>query len=101
MSYIKFMFSNGVFGSEEINLPSISGCKISLNVAFVSLQVLHQVHSRDNLYASWKLRNLKMKSTKRFLTLVLIFLLTGCGTVSGLGDDLKKASEWTKDKLSK
>lgn len=42
-----------------------------------------------------------MKSTKGFLTLVLIFLLTGCGTVSGLGDDLKKASEWTKDKLSK
>ena len=48
-----------------------------------------------------ELRNLKMKSTKGFLTLVLIFLLTGCGTVSGLGDDLKKASEWTKDKLSK
>ncbi|QWD80332.1 entericidin [Polynucleobacter sp. MWH-Spelu-300-X4] len=42
-----------------------------------------------------------MKTTKIILVLIAIFSLTACNTVSGLGDDLKKASEWTRDKLPK
>jgi predicted small secreted protein len=42
-----------------------------------------------------------MKTTKIFLMLAVILSLTACNTVSGLGDDLKKASEWTRDKLPK
>lgn len=30
---------------------------------------------------------------------VLIFFLTGCSTVSGVGKDITGAAEWTKDKL--
>jgi len=33
-----------------------------------------------------------------FLT---IFLLSGCSTVSGLGSDIKGASDWTHEKITK
>lgn len=29
-----------------------------------------------------------------------LFLLTGCNTVAGLGTDITKSAEWTKDKMS-
>ncbi len=54
----------------------------------------------STIYLS-NLRNLYMKIAKKILVFALAFSLTACNTVSGLGDDLKKASEWTKDKLSK
>jgi len=35
------------------------------------------------------------------ISLVMSLLLAGCNTVSGAGKDLEKASQWTKDKISK
>jgi predicted small secreted protein len=29
-----------------------------------------------------------------------LFILTGCNTVAGLGTDITKSAEWTKDKIS-
>jgi predicted small secreted protein len=29
-----------------------------------------------------------------------LFLLTGCNTVAGVGTDITKSAQWTKDKMS-
>jgi predicted small secreted protein len=34
------------------------------------------------------------------LIVVAVIMLTGCGTVAGLGKDVTSAAEWTKDKMS-
>ena len=31
---------------------------------------------------------------------VALVMLSGCGTVAGLGKDVTSAAEWTKDKMS-
>jgi predicted small secreted protein len=33
------------------------------------------------------------------LIVVAVVMLTGCGTVAGLGKDMTSAAEWTKDKM--
>jgi predicted small secreted protein len=33
------------------------------------------------------------------LIVVAFIMLTGCGTVAGLGKDLTSTAEWTKDKI--
>jgi len=33
------------------------------------------------------------------LIVVAVIMLTGCGTVAGLGKDVTSAAEWTKDKM--
>jgi len=33
------------------------------------------------------------------LIVVAVVMLTGCGTVAGLGKDVTGAAEWTKDKI--
>jgi len=34
------------------------------------------------------------------LIIVAVIMITGCGTVAGLGKDVTSAAEWTKDKMS-
>ena len=34
------------------------------------------------------------------LIIVSVVMITGCGTVAGLGKDMTSAAEWTKDKMS-
>jgi predicted small secreted protein len=34
------------------------------------------------------------------LIIVSLFLITGCNTVAGFGNDIAKSAEWTKDKMS-
>jgi len=34
------------------------------------------------------------------LIVAALFLLTGCNTVAGIGTDITKSAEWTKDKMS-
>jgi predicted small secreted protein len=29
-----------------------------------------------------------------------LFVLTGCNTIAGMGTDITKSAEWTKDKMS-
>lgn len=38
---------------------------------------------------------------KRILLLLIMLSLVACNTVTGAGKDLEKASQWTKDKMSK
>jgi predicted small secreted protein len=33
------------------------------------------------------------------LIVIAVVMLTGCGTVAGLGKDMTSAAEWTKDKM--
>jgi predicted small secreted protein len=33
-------------------------------------------------------------------TLALSFVMTGCGTISGVGKDITSTADWTKEKLS-
>lgn len=33
------------------------------------------------------------------MVIVAMFLLTACGTVAGLGSDIQKSAEWTKEKM--
>jgi predicted small secreted protein len=33
------------------------------------------------------------------LILILLFILTGCSTVAGVGKDIQGAAEWTKEKI--
>ena len=35
------------------------------------------------------------------LIVVAFIMLSGCGTVAGLGKDVTGAAEWTKDKINK
>jgi predicted small secreted protein len=34
------------------------------------------------------------------LIIVSVFLITGCNTVAGVGTDITRSAEWTKDKMS-
>jgi predicted small secreted protein len=34
------------------------------------------------------------------LIIVSLFLITGCNTVAGVGTDITKSAQWTKDKMS-
>jgi predicted small secreted protein len=34
------------------------------------------------------------------LIVVMLIMLSGCGTVAGLGKDVTSAAEWTKDKMT-
>lgn len=34
------------------------------------------------------------------LIIAAVFLITGCNTVAGFGNDITKSAEWTKDKMS-
>ena len=34
------------------------------------------------------------------LIIAALIMLSGCGTVAGLGKDVTSAAEWTKDKMS-
>ena len=34
------------------------------------------------------------------LIIVSLFLITGCNTVAGFGNDISKSAEWTRDKMS-
>lgn len=34
------------------------------------------------------------------LILAALFLLTGCNTVAGMGTDITRSAEWTRDKMS-
>jgi predicted small secreted protein len=34
------------------------------------------------------------------LLAAVLFLLTGCNTIAGMGTDITKSAEWTKDKIS-
>jgi predicted small secreted protein len=46
-----------------------------------------------------------MKKTEYFailvLLLLLLFMLTGCNTVAGVGKDIKGSADWTKEKIAK
>jgi predicted small secreted protein len=33
------------------------------------------------------------------LIVVAVFLITGCNTIAGIGTDINKSAEWTKDKM--
>ena len=33
------------------------------------------------------------------LMVIMLIMLSGCGTVAGLGKDVTNAAEWTKDKM--
>jgi predicted small secreted protein len=37
---------------------------------------------------------------KAIIALLLMLNLVACGTVAGLGQDLKTSAEWTKDKMT-
>jgi predicted small secreted protein len=37
---------------------------------------------------------------KAIVIVVATYLLVGCGTVAGLGTDIKGAADWTKDKIT-
>jgi predicted small secreted protein len=34
------------------------------------------------------------------LIIATLFLITGCNTVAGMGTDITRSAEWTKDKMS-
>jgi predicted small secreted protein len=34
------------------------------------------------------------------LILILLFILTGCNTVAGVGKDIQRSAEWTHDKMT-
>lgn len=34
------------------------------------------------------------------LIIVALFLITGCNTIAGMGTDITRSAEWTKDKMS-
>ena len=38
---------------------------------------------------------------KKMFLLVIMLSLVACATVKGAGQDLERASEWTKEKMSK
>jgi predicted small secreted protein len=38
---------------------------------------------------------------KKIFVLFVLISLTACATVKGAGKDLEKASDWTKEKMSK
>lgn len=34
------------------------------------------------------------------LIIAAVFMITGCNTIAGMGTDITKSAEWTKDKMS-
>ena len=34
------------------------------------------------------------------LIIVAVFMITGCGTISGMGKDISGAADWTKEKMT-
>lgn len=34
------------------------------------------------------------------LIIVAVFMITGCGTVSGMGKDISGVADWTKEKMT-
>jgi predicted small secreted protein len=36
---------------------------------------------------------------KFVIAIVAVLSLTACGTVAGLGSDIQKSAEWTRDKM--
>ena len=34
------------------------------------------------------------------IALLLVFMLTGCNTVAGVGKDIQGSAEWTKEKVT-
>ncbi len=36
---------------------------------------------------------------KTVVALILVSMLTACGTVSGLGKDISSTADWTKEKM--
>jgi predicted small secreted protein len=34
------------------------------------------------------------------LIIAAVFLITGCNTIAGMGTDITRSAEWTKDKMS-
>jgi predicted small secreted protein len=34
------------------------------------------------------------------LIIVAVIMITGCNTIAGMGTDITKSAEWTKDKMS-
>ena len=46
-----------------------------------------------------------MKKTEYFAILVILllvlFMVTGCNTVAGVGKDIQGSAEWTKEKINK
>jgi|LauGreDrversion4_2_1035121.scaffolds.fasta_scaffold437723_2 predicted small secreted protein len=37
---------------------------------------------------------------KTVAIVILVSMLTACGTVAGFGSDIQKSAEWTKEKMS-
>ena len=37
---------------------------------------------------------------KTVASVILVSILTACGTVAGFGSDIQKSAEWTKEKMS-
>jgi len=37
---------------------------------------------------------------KTVAIVILVSMLTACGTVAGIGSDIQKSAEWTRDKMS-
>ena len=43
----------------------------------------------------------KMRSFIRYaLFVIAIFQLSACNTVAGMGEDIKKSADWTKEKIT-
>jgi predicted small secreted protein len=37
---------------------------------------------------------------KTIAIVILVSMLTACGTVAGIGSDIQKSANWTRDKMS-
>ena len=42
---------------------------------------------------------IKGENMKALIAVLTVFALTACGTVAGLGSDIQKSAEWTKEKM--
>ena len=47
------------------------------------------------------MKNHKIEVALIVPVLTLLFLLTGCNTVAGVGKDIQGSAEWTKEKIAK
>jgi len=46
-------------------------------------------------------RRYMMRSFIRYtLFVIAIFQLSACNTIAGMGDDIKKSADWTKEKIT-
>lgn len=53
---------------------------------------------KDKLYAFLALNGPTVGAVA--LIVVAVFMITGCNTVAGIGTDITRSAEWTKDKMS-